>query len=583
MNETGRKYKTLPKVLTGIKGLDEITYGGLPLGRPTLVAGKAGCGKTLLAMEFILRGAIDFKEPGVFISFEEKPEELIANVSSLGFNVDALIKKKLMDIDYIHVEKSEIEITGEFDLEGLFIRLGYIVDTIGAKRIALDTIESLFSGISNHAILRAELRRLFRWIKDRGLTAVITGEQGENTLTRQGLEEYVSDCVIFLDHRIKEQYGTRRLRIVKYRGSFHGTNEYPFLIDQDGISVIPITSLRLDHEVSKERVSSGIETLDEMFSGKGFYKGSTVLVSGTAGSGKTSVLSSFADSICSKDQKCLYVALEESKNQILRNMQAIGINLKQWADKGLLKFHVTRPTYFSLEMHLSLIYKMVNEYNPSAVVMDPISNFTSIANSVEANSLLTRLVDFLKNKKITLLLSNLTNGAEELEKTDVGISSIVDTWLLLRGTEENGERNRTIYILKSRGMKHSNQVREFLITDNGIKLIDVFVGKEGVLVGSARRARERMAELSEKYKESERLILEKNLKRLKAINEAKIAAINSDYEKEEQELKRKLELSVMNAETIEDSLRREAEIRQNYVSHRRTKEKKNEKNSNRKK
>jgi circadian clock protein KaiC len=573
------KTQSLPKALTGIKGLDEITYGGLPKGRPTLVAGSAGSGKTMLAMEFIIRGARDFNEPGVFISFEESPEELKTNVKSLGFDVDALMEKGLMDVDYIHVEKSEIEITGEFDLEGLFIRLGYVIDSIGAKRIALDTIESLFSGISNHAILRAELRRLFRWLKDKGVTAVITGEQGEKTLTRQGLEEYVSDCVIFLDHRIKEQYGTRRLRIVKYRGSFHGTNEYPFLINRDGLSVIPITSVELDHEISQEKVSTGIESLDEMFRGSGYYKGSTVLISGTAGSGKTSILASFADAVCRKGGKCLYVALEESKNQIVRNMKSIGLDLSQWEKNGKLVFHVTRPTYHSLEMHLALIYQMVKDIKPTALVIDPISNFTDIASSVEANSLLTRLIDFLKIHKITTLMSNLTSGAEEMEKTDVGISSIVDTWLLLRLTEHNGERNRTIYILKSRGMKHSHQVREFLISDDGIKLVDVYVGKEGVLVGSARRAQEKKNVIKEKQRNEEKRALDKNLQRLKNVTQAKIAALQSDYEKEEQEIRKKFDLSLMEDESFEISLQEDATTRQNITK---SQEKSNEKNNNKK-
>jgi circadian clock protein KaiC len=562
----------LAKSRTGIQGLDEITFGGLPKGRPTLVCGSAGSGKSLLAMEFIVRGATEFNEPGVFISFEEAPHEIIANVRSLGFNLPELIKKKLIDIDYIHVEKSEIEITGEFDLEGLFIRLGYVIDSIGAKRVVLDTIESLFSGISNHAILRAELRRLFRWLKDKGVTAVITGERGDSTLTRQGLEEYVSDCVILLDHRIADQYGTRRLRIVKYRGSLHGTNEYPFLIDENGISVIPITSVKLQHEVSKERVSTGVESLDEMFMGKGIYKGTTVLISGNAGSGKTSLMSSFADSVCRNGNKVIFIALEESKNQIIRNMESIGLNLRKWEEEGKLIFHVTRPTYYSIEMHLAIIHQLVNKHNPAAVIIDPISNLTSISNSSEANSLLTRLIDFLKLKKVTTVLSNLTSGGEDMEKTDVGISSIVDTWILLRGTEHDGERNRTLYILKSRGMRHSNQVREFLITDNGIKLVDVFLGKEGILVGSARLAQEKMNENIKRQRELEKKTLELNLKKLQQVSEAKIKAIQSEYESEVHELKKELEQELMEENMIQASLKEVALNRQTSNRSRRNKE-----------
>jgi circadian clock protein KaiC len=556
------KPTTIPKSLTGITGLDEITLGGLPKGRPTLIAGSAGSGKTLMAMEFIVRGALDFNEPGVFVSFEESPEELIANVRSLGFDLDDLIKKGLMDVDYIHVEKSEIEETGEFDLEGLFIRLNYIIDSIGAKRIALDTLESLFSGIQNHAILRAELRRLFRWLKNKGVTAVISGEKGEKTLTRQGLEEYVSDCVIFLDHRIEDQYGTRRLRIVKYRGSFHGTNEYPFLINKNGISVIPITSIKLDHEVSKQRVSTGIESLDEMFGGKGFYRGSTILISGTAGSGKTSMLSSFINSQCSGGEKCLFVALEESKDQIIRNMSAIGIDLKQWEDKGLLKFHVSRPTYHSLEMHLALMHQLMEEFNPAALVIDPISNFTNVGNSNEAGSLLTRLIDFIKMKKITAVMANLTSAGSDMESTDVNISSIVDTWILLRGIENNGERNRTIYILKSRGMKHSNQVREFLISEKGIKLIDVFIGEEGVLVGSARKTREKLNKEMERQRELERKNLELNINRLKEVTEAKISALKSEYETQIFELKKNFQNEASQKEIMDTALKQDAVSRQ---------------------
>jgi circadian clock protein KaiC len=526
----------------------------------------------LLAMEFIVRGAAEYNEPGVFVSFEETQPELIANVKSLGFNVEELMEKKMMDIDYIHVEKSEIEITGEFDLEGLFIRLGYVIDSIGAKRIALDTIESLFSGISNHAILRAELRRLFRWLKDRGVTAVITGERGENTLTRQGLEEYVSDCVIMLDHRIAEQYGTRRLRIVKYRGSLHGTNEYPFLIKENGISVIPISSINLKHEVSKERVSTGIETLDEMFTGNGFYRGSTVLVTGTAGSGKTSILSSFVNSLCSKGEKCLYVALEESRNQIIRNMNSIGLNLKQWEDKGLLNFHVTRPTYYSLEMHLAIMQQMISEINPSGVVIDPVSNFTTIANEREAGGLLSRLIDFLKVKKITVVMSNLTSGNESMEATDVRISSIVDTWLLVRSLEHNGERNRTIFILKSRGMKHSNQVREFLITDNGIKLQEVFIGKEGVLIGSARKSREKLDKEIEKKRTEEKKNLELNLKKLKQITDSRIEALKSEYETSAFELRKRYKDSLTKEDIFSSSFREDALTRQSVKKGKKFKE-----------
>src|SRR4051812_23347799 len=320
----------LRKARTGIEGFDEVTGGGLPAGRPAVICGSAGCGKTLFAMEFLVRGAIDFGEPGVFVAFEETEDDLIKNVRSLGFDLNDLVEKQLLAIDHIRIERSEIEEAGEFDLEGLFVRLGLAIDSIGAKRVVLDTLEALFSGFTNHAILRAELRRLFLWLKERGVTAVITAERGEGQLTRQGMEEYVSDCVILLDHRVSDQLSTRRLRIVKYRGSSHGTNEYPFLIDSDGISVIPITSLKLEFSAPNEFVSTGSAGIDAMLGGKGVYRNSTVLVSGTTGSGKSSIAAHFVSAACARGERCLYFAFEESPGQILRNMRSIGIDLEPW-------------------------------------------------------------------------------------------------------------------------------------------------------------------------------------------------------------------------------------------------------------
>lgn len=531
------KLKSLRKSPTGIQGFDEITFGGVPAGRPTLICGAAGCGKTLFAMEFIVKGAVEFNEPGIFVSFEEIPDELIENVISLGFDIPALIKKNLMSLDYIHIEKTEIEETGEFNLEGLFIRLDYLIKSLGAKRIVLDTIESLFSGITNHAILRAELRRLFRWLKDRNVTAVITAERGDKTLTREGLEEYVSDCVVLLDHRVTEQYSTRRLRIIKYRGSYHGTNEYPFLIDEKGITVLPISSLKLQHEAPIERISTGVKNLDEMFGGNGYYKGSTVLISGTAGSGKTSLAAHFANASCKRGEKLIYIALEESKDQIIRNMNSIGINLRQWENKGLLKFHITRPTYFSLEMHLAIIQNLIDEYHPDSIIIDPISNFTTISSTNQANSLLTRLIDFLKVKKITALFTNLITGGHNMETTDIGVSSIVDTWIALSDVEKNGERNRLLYVIKARGIAHSNQVREFLLTSDGINLIDVYVDQEGVAIGSARKAREEIKKHMVQEREEEKKTLDLNIKKIEKAREAKIDAIRSEYEAQILELR----------------------------------------------
>ena len=492
MTKPSQKKSTekLAKSPSGIAGLDELTFGGLPKGRPTLICGSAGCGKTLLSLEFLVRGAIQYNEPGVFLAFEETAEELAKNLASLGYNLNELIARKKIIVDYIHLDRSEIEEAGEYDLEGLFLRLGHAIDSIGAKRVGIDTLEAIFSAFTDQFILRSELRRLFRWLKDKGVTAIITAERGDGALTRHGLEEYVSDCVIVLDHRVIEQVSTRRLRIVKYRGSHHGTNEYPFLIDDSGISVLPITSVGLDHEVSSERISSGIPRLDTMLGGSGFYRGSSILVSGTAGSGKSSMAAHFVNAACKRQERCLYIASEESPMQIVRNMGSIGIHLKPWLEKNLLRFHAVRPTFYSMEMHLALLHKMIGESKPSVVVVDPITTFTAIGNGVEVKSMFTRLIDFLKLHGITGMFTSLTAGDSALEKTDIGVSSLVDTWLLLRTIETNGQRNRGLYVLKSRGMAHSNQIREFVLSDNGIELLDAYQGPSGVLTGSARQAQE---------------------------------------------------------------------------------------------
>jgi circadian clock protein KaiC len=464
------RVKLLPKAPTGIPGMDEITGGGLPKGRPTLVAGAAGCGKTLFAMEFLINGAIQYDEPGVFLAFEESAEELAQNVASLGFDLKTLIKQKKLIIDYVRVDRSEIEETGEYDLDGLFIRLDYAIDSIGARRVAIDTVEVLFAALPNQGILRAELQRLFRWIKDKGVSAVITAERGVGTMTRFGLEEYVADCVILLDHRVTEQVSTRRLRIVKYRGTLHGTNEYPFLIGKHGISVLPITSLSLDHKASTERVSTGIKELDEMLDGKGFYRGSSILVTGTAGTGKSSLSAAFVDAACWRGERCLFFAFEESTSQILRNMRSIGIDLAPHAKKGLLKFHVARPTVHGLEMHLVTMYDLINEFKPDIVVLDPITDFFAVASKSEVKATITRIIDFLKTNEITALFTSYTSEEDGPDQTVVGVSSLIDSWLSLRNLESNGERHRGLFVLKSRGMFHSNQIRSFRLTDDGIQI-----------------------------------------------------------------------------------------------------------------
>lgn len=543
--------RSLPKAATGIQGLDEITGGGLPRGRPTLVCGGAGCGKTLLAIEFLVRGATEYGEPGVFMAFEETAEELAQNVRSLGFDLDELAAQKKLAVDFVRVERSEIEETGDYDLEGLFVRLGYAIDTLGAKRVVLDTIETLFSGLSNAAILRAELRRLFRWLKDKGVTAVITGERGEGQLTRQGLEEYVSDCVILLDHRVIDQVSTRRLRIVKYRGTSHGTNEYPFLIDDDGMSVVPITSLGLEHEVSDERIPTGISRLDAMLGGQGYYRGSTILISGMAGAGKSSMAAHFAQTTCQRGERCLYFAFEESPGQIVRNMRSIGLDLQPWITKGLLRFHASRSTLFGLEMHLATFHKLIRQFEPSAVILDPIGNLVQAGTRRETTAMLTRLIDFLKSRHITALLTNLTSGDQVLEKTDIDISSLVDTWLLLRDIELGGERNRAMYVLKSRGMSHSNQIREFLLTDHGIELLDVYLGPDGVLTGSARKSQEAREKSAAVARQQETEAKQRELQRKRDALEARIAVMRNELEIEEEEAQRLIGQELSREEKLE--------------------------------
>jgi len=460
----------IQKAPTGISGLDDITNGGLPLGRPTLVSGGPGSGKTLLGVSFLVNGAQQFAEPGVLMTFEENAEELAQDVRSLGYDLDALVAQKRLIVDYIHVDRSEIEETGEYDLEGLFVRLEHAIKQIGAKRVMLDTIETLFGGLKDTGVLRAELRRLFRWLRDREITAVVTAERGDQLFTRQGLEEYITDAVISLDHRVHEQISTRRIRVVKYRGSTHGTNEYPFLINRDGITVLPVTSLLLEHEASSERVSSGLPALDDMLGDKGYYRASTVLLSGTAGTGKTTLAAHFVDAACARGEKCLYFLFEESPQQMIRNMRSAGIQLQRWYDKGLLRFHADRPNRHGLETHLLEIHQAVEMFDPDIVVMDPITNLMTVGTQTDVRAMLTRVIDYLKTRGVTALFTSLATSANNLEATEAMISSLMDTWVLLAINEENHKRNRWIYVLKSRGMPHSNDVRSYEIGDRGVNI-----------------------------------------------------------------------------------------------------------------
>ena len=476
--------RSIGKAPTGISGLDQVTDGGLPRGRTTLVCGGAGCGKTLLAMEFIVNGATEFGEPGVIIAFEESADELAENMASLGFDLDDLVERKLLSIDSIVLDHAEHPQVGDYGLDGLFVRLAHAIESVGAKRVVLDTLEALFSTFA-HNVLRAELRRLFHWLKQRGVTTIITGEQGDGLYTRYGLEEYVSDCVIVLDNRVVDQVSTRRLRVVKYRGSMHGTNEYPFLIDRRGLAVLPVTSVGLDYAVSDDRVSTGVAALDGLLTGGGYYRGSTVLVSGTAGTGKSSLAALFADASCKRGERVLYFALEEPTGQIIRNMSSIGVDLARWQAKKRLIIHAGRPTVYGLETHLVRMHEAISEFEPRAVILDPVSSLVSAGDRHEVKSMLVRLFDYLKGKQITTLVTSLTT-AEGLEETTLGISSLIDSWFQMRDVEVAGERTRGLSLVKSRGMGHSNQIREFLITPNGIELVPVAMGRSGVLTGSAR-------------------------------------------------------------------------------------------------
>ena len=566
VNNLPLRRTSLPKAATGIKGFDEITGGGLPKGRTSLVCGSAGCGKTLFAMEFLVRGVMESKEPGVFVAFEETAEDLAQNVTSLGFDIKELIRKKKLAVDYVHIERSEIEETGEYDLDGLFVRLSYAIDSVGAKRVVLDTLEALFASLPNEGILRAELRRLFRWLKDKGVTAVITAERGDGTLTRHGLEEYVSDCVILLDHRVNDQLSTRRLRVVKYRGSAHGTNEYPFLIDEHGITVMPITSLGLGHKASSQRVTTGITELDMMLGGKGLFKGSSVLVSGTSGTGKSSLSAHFAQATCERGERCLYFAFEESESQILRNMRSIGINLRPYIERGLLQFFAARPTAYGLEMHVARMHKLIDDFKPAAVVIDPLTNLLNIGNDYEVRSALLRLIDLLKLRQITGFFTSLTSGGEALESTEIGISSLMDAWLLLRDIESNGERNRGLYVLKSRGMAHSNQIREFHLTNNGIKLTPAYLGPAGVLTGAAREVQEARERADELLRKQEIERQRRELERKRIALEAQIEVLRASFETEQEDLRQSLEQSQLRERALINERQTMARLRESRAS-----------------
>ena len=526
----------ITKSATGIEGFDDLTLGGLPTGRPTLVCGSAGCGKTLFASTFLFNGARLHDEPGVFVTFEERPVDIVANVESLGFDLQGLIDQSRIHIEHIEIDPSEVAEIGDYDLEALFLRLEFAVDQIGAKRIVLDTIESLFSAFSNPAILRAEIRRLFDWLKQKGLTAVITGERGDGTLTRQGLEEYVSDCVILLDHRVENQISTRRLRIVKYRGTAHGTNEYPFLIDEDGFSVLPVSSLGLGHMVFDDRISTGVPDLDAMLTGGGFHRGSSILLTGVAGAGKSSLACMMADAACQRGERALYLSFEESEAQTVRNMKSIGTDLGKWLKNGQMRYIAARPTFYSLEMHLAIMLREINRFKPQLVVLDPISAFTGSADIAEVQAMLLRIVDYLKSNGITAVFTHLASVQQA--ETDAGLSSLMDGWILLLNREASGEFNRELYLLKARGIAHSNQVREFVMSSDGIHLLEPYLGEGGALTGSARRNEEARARRAEMDRRAEVTRLQDQVTQRRRRALAQIEALQADIDADEAELNR---------------------------------------------
>jgi circadian clock protein KaiC len=530
----GSASRGIHKAATGIEGFDELTLGGLPAGRPTLVCGSAGCGKTLFASTFLVNGARKFDEAGVFVTFEERPQDIVENVASLGFGVGDLIDEGKIAFEHISVDPSQLAEVGDYDLEGLFLRLELAIDAVGAKRVVLDTIETLFSAFSNEAVLRAEIRRLFDWLKERNLTTVITGERGDGALTRQGLEEYVSDCVVLLDHRVTNQVSTRRLRIVKYRGTAHGTNEYPFLIGEEGFSVLPVSSLGLDHLVSTERISSGVPDLDAMLTGGGFHRGSSILLSGVAGSGKSTIAASFAAAACARGERAVYFSFEESAGQTIRNMKSVGIDLQPFVDAGTLLLHPSRPTFFSLEMHLAVMLREIARFKPTLVVLDPISAFMDSGDHLEVQAMLLRIIDFLKTHGVSGVFTHLAHD-QNLTQTDAGLSSLMDAWILLLNRETGGEFNRELYLLKARGIAHSNQVREFVMSSEGIKLTPPYLGESGALTGSARRAEEAKARRAEAVRRNEAATAKRRVENRRKRIEAQIAALRAELADEELE------------------------------------------------
>jgi circadian clock protein KaiC len=540
-NPGGRIRSQLPKSPTGTKGFDEITGGGLPRGRPSLVCGPPDAGKSLFALQFLVNGVTRYAEPGVFLAFEESRAEVLANVGSLGFDLDGLERDGRLLVDALPLEPEAVE-TGEFDLEALIVRVAWAVERVGAKRLAIDNVEALFAAFGRPALVRSELRRLFRWLKDQELTTVITGERGEGPITRHGIEEYLSDCVVVLDDRVAQDVATRRLRVLKYRGSTHGRNEYPFLIGADGLEVLPTTSLGLNQVVSSDRVSTGVFGLDEMLGGEGVFRGSAVLISGTSGTGKTTVAAGFADAACRRGETVLFFGFEESQAEIERNMASVGLDVADWVEQGLLHFHCERPTTFGLEDHLATMQRLIQKFAPTLVVIDPVSSLARGTTPFDVSAMLMRQIYYLKSAGVTAVMTVLSEESG-LEHAIQSISSLVDTWLEVVMLEAFGERNRGLYVLKSRGMAHSNQIREFLLSDSGVSLVPVVVGAGGVLTGSARVAAESAERATALGLTLESEELARALERRRESVEAHVAQLRADFVAEESLTKRLIETS----------------------------------------
>ena len=519
-------------VSTGVKGLDDVLGGGIPQGHAMLLVGKPGTGKSILSMEYLLHGIELHKENGVYISFEESEKQIISNAASFGWKFEEMVKKNKLAISYIDMQPEQMRTVGDYDLSALILRVKGAIKKVNARRVVIDGINNLLSTFDDERIIRSDLLRLIREIKEVNATIFITGERGHDSWSKMGFEEYLADGLMHLDNRTDGNYQTREIQVVKCRGINHYTGKSPFIINSEGMSIRPLITADFDYKVLKSRVSTGIADIDNMLGGKGLYRGSTVYITGPSGAGKTSISSSFANGACSRGERALFLAFEESSDQIIRNMKSIGLSLDKWVNEKLLYFYTARATTNSLEGHLDNIMTMVREVEPTCVVLDPISAFRPIANENETKLMLIRLNDYLRARKITTVFTALSSDGEYSEHADVQLSSIADTWIVVRIMDYKGERNNVMQLMKSRGMSHSRQMKEMYFTGNGLKLQNVYQGPEGVLTGAARIGQEKY----EKLKEARNVIeIDKNRKKIerkKSLLEASIEALKHEYEEE---------------------------------------------------